>query len=186
MTQQSSHKSDLQVQIREAYGRLVYTYTAHLKRVERTTKWNKWVKYAQIILSAISTGGFIGAAVSNQNVATWIGGIFATVLLALNLFFKDFNLVEEINQHRKAADELWLIREQYISLLTDLSTLDENLIMQKRDELQIRTYEIYKQAPKTDPKSYSDARRALQSEEEQFFLPNEIDRILPSHLRTDN
>ena len=179
----SRYKQALQDQIREAYGRVVYTYTTHLKMMNRLVKKNNIIKYIQITLSAISTGGFIGAIITSEAALTCIGGLFSTILLAINLFFKDFNLLSEIKQHRDASDELWMIREDYISLLTDFEVLSEAEITSKRDSLQKRTFEIYKTSPKTDSKSYSDAQRALKAEEEQFFTPEEIDKMLPAHLR---
>ena len=184
MVVNSQHKEALNTQLREAYGRLVYTFTTHLKMMNRLVCKNRKIKYAQIILSAISTGGFLGSIIANQIILTYVGGIFSTALLALNLFFKDFNLAEDIKQHRIASDNLWLIREQYISLLTDFPVLSEEEIINKRDSLQNQTFEIYKQSPKTDAKSYAAAQKALKGEEEQFFTPEEIDKMLPAHLRT--
>ncbi|GAB6174534.1 SLATT domain-containing protein [Paradesulfitobacterium aromaticivorans] len=181
-----SYKKDLKVQVREAYGRLVYTYTTHLKQVEQLNNYNIRIKYWQIGLSAISTGGFLGAVIANQIIMTWIGGIVSTVLLALNLFFKDFNLADDIKKHRTTADDLWIVRERYISLLTDFDMLSEEVIMQKRDELQDRTAEIYRVAPSTNSKSYSAAQKILKEEEEQFFRASEIDKMLPEHLREGN
>jgi hypothetical protein len=183
MAANSPHREALKIQIREAYGRVVYTYTTHLKMMNRLTNRNQSVKIWQIIMSAISTGGFLGTAITNELVLAYIGGLFSTALLILNLYIKDFNLVDEIKQHRVAADNLWYIREEYISLLTDLGTLSEEQIITKRGDLQNRTYEIYQQSPKTDSKSYAAAQKALKSEEEQFFDPDEIDKMLPAHLR---
>lgn len=89
------HKEALKTQLREAYGRFVYTYTTHLKKMNRLDKNNRLIKYVQIFLSAISTGGFIGSMITNQFVLTCVGGIFSTSLLVLNLYFKDFNLADE-------------------------------------------------------------------------------------------
>ena len=183
MAASSPHKEALRTQIREAYGRIVYTYTTHLKKMNRLDKNNRQIKYVQILLSAISTGGFLGSIISNKFYLTCIGGIFSAALLFLNLYFKDFNLAEESKQHRIASDNLWLIREQYISLLTDLEVLSEDDIVKKRDELQKLTFEVYNKSPKTDAKSYSVAQKALKTEEEQFFTPEEIDKMLPAHLR---
>lgn len=177
------YRERLKVQIREAYGRLVYTYTTHLKQVERLNKKNKRVKHWQIGLSAISTGGFLSAVFTDSIIMTWIGGIVSTLLLALNLFFKDFNLIEDIRKHRKTTDDLWIIREKYISLLTDFDMLSDEIIIQKRDELQDNTFEIYKLALPTDVKSYEMAQKAIKEEEEQYFEASEIDRMLPEHLR---
>ena len=66
MENNQSHRQNMKIQIREAYGRLVYTYTTHLKQVELLTKQNKRIKHWQITLSAISTGGFLGAVITNQ------------------------------------------------------------------------------------------------------------------------
>lgn len=186
MQSSQSHKEDLKVQVREAYGRLVYTYTTHLKQVDQLTNKNQKIKYWQIGLSAISTGGFLGALITNQIIMTWIGGIVSAALLALNLFFKDFNIADDIKKHRGTADDLWIVRERYISLLTDFCVLSEEAIMQRRDELQDRTAEIYRVTPSTNFKSYSAAQKALKEDEEQFFKASEIDKMLPEHLREEN
>ena len=183
MEQSSPYKQALMVQLREAYGRIVYSYTTHLKMMERLIRKNRKIKYVQIGLSAISAGGFIGAVITNEATLTCIGGIFSTILLGINLFFKDFNLHAEIDQHRTASNDLWLIRERYISLLTDFDILEEDEIKAKRESLQIETFETYKVSPKTDSKSYLATQRSLKTEEEQFFTSGELDRILPEHLR---
>lgn len=184
MDQNSQHKQNLEVQIKEAYGKLVYTYTTHNKEVDRIKKKNTIIKYIQIILSAISTGGFIGSVFADNGAPyKIIAGLVSTFLLAINIFFKDFDLKEEIVSHQNISNELWLIREQYISLLTDLPILNNQQIMGKRDYLQEKTSEIYKIAPKTSSKSYSTAQKALKKEEEQFFAEKELNQMLPKHLR---
>lgn len=183
MEQSSQHRRGLLIQLRESYGRIVYTYTTHLKMMNHLIEKNKRIKYTQIILSAISAGGFLSAIITNEVILTCIAGLFSTALLALNLFFKDFNLIDEITQHRVASDNLWMVREDYVSLLTDFSTLNEDDIIARRDNLQSRVFEIYKSSPKTDAKSYLEAQKALKSEEEQYFTPDELDKMLPAHLR---
>lgn len=177
------HREGLKIQIKEAYGRVVYTYTAHWKMVDALTVKNRRIKYAQIALSAISTGGFIGSIITNETALTCIGGIFSTLLLALNLYFKDFNLNADITRHSAAANALWSIRESYVSLLTDFSNMTNVEICARRDELQAMTAEVYKTAPKTDGKSFSATQKALKKEEEQFFSREELNFMLPEHLR---
>ena len=186
MVQNSHYKDDLKAQITEAYGKVTYTYTAHHKLRDRLDKRNRGIKTAQIFLSGVSTFGFVGTLITNSIAATWIAGVFAALLLIINLYFKDFNLPEQIAKHRNAADDLWLIRDQYLSLLTDFPVLSENEISMKRDEMQNRTNKIYKHSPETDEKSYKEAQNALKNEEEQFFSTEELDKMLPSHLRSGN
>lgn len=184
MEQNSHYRESLFVQLKEAYGKVVYTYTSHLKNVNSLERYLKRIKYSQIIFSALSTGGFLGAIITDENMLTIIAGFFSTLLLAFNLFFKNFNIESEIKQHLFASDELWFIREKYISLMTDFNLLKDEEIIAKRDALLQETYEIYKSTPKTDYKSYTKAQKALKEEEEQFFTNEELNQILPSHLRS--
>lgn len=109
-----------------------------------------------------------------------------SALLILNAYTKNFDLVETSQSHQKAADALWKIREEYGSLLIDFDLLDQDEIMVRRDDLQNRTAEIYAQSPRTDAKSYSEAQKALQTEEEQTFSEREIDVMLPNSIRREN
>jgi SMODS and SLOG-associating 2TM effector domain family 4 len=95
-------------------------------------------------------------------------------------------LVETSQSHQKAADALWKIREEYVSLLTDFDLLEREEIMDRRDDLQNRTAKIYVQSPRTDTKSYSEAQKALKTEEEQTFSEKEIDVMLPNSIRRKN
>lgn len=179
-------KQNLEVQLREAYGRVTYTYTTHLKLMNRLDKKNKCLKYLQITLSAITTGGLLGTLIFDERILTFIAGLVSAVSLGLNLYFKDFKLAEDSKQHQIASDKLWLIREKYITLLTDLETLSLEEITLERDRLRDETHVIYMESPKTDSKSYSEAQKALKNEEEQFFEEEELDRMLPKHLRKSN
>ena len=88
-----------------------------------------------------------------------------------------------MKQHILAADELWLIREKYVTLMTDFDILSTEDIIATRDTLLQETYEIYKKTPKTNSKSYTEAQEALKNDEEQFFTNEELNQMLPSHLR---
>lgn len=161
MEQNSQYREKLLIQLKNSFGRVVYTYTSHLKQVNFLERNLKIIKYSQIVLSACSTGGFLVAIITNKNVCTVVAGIFSTVLLVFNLFFKNFNPENEIKQHILAADELWLIREKYVSLMTDFDILSNEDIISTRDSLLQKTYEIYKKTPKTNSRSYMKAQEAL-------------------------
>lgn len=181
-----THGYRLESQIREAYGRVVYTETSHYKKINRLNQLNSNIKVGQIILSAIATTGFFITIFSDEKIASIIGATVSLILLMLNTYAKNFNLVEVSIEHKIAADALWKIREEYVSLLTDFEILDIEKIMEKRNELQNRTAEIYRNSPQTDSKSYAEAQKALQTEEEQTFSEQEIDIMLPNSIRRCN
>lgn len=183
---QTSQGYKLESQIREAYGRVTYTQTCHDKFINRVLKANDRIKLWQIILSAITTSGFVVAIFSDDKVASVLGTVVSLALLILNTYTKNYNLVETAQEHKNASDLLWKIREEYVSLLTDFEILDADKIMNKRDELQERTAEIYSNSPRTDVRSYKAAQKALKTEEEQTFSEEEIDIMLPNSIRRCN
>ncbi len=180
---QTSQGYKLESQIREAFGRVTYTQTCHDKKIQHLISKNEAVKIGQIVLSALTTGSFLVTIFSNEKISGIIGAILSLALLILNTYTKNFNLIEDAQKHQKAADLLWKIREEYVSLLTDFELLDSIEIMSKRDELQNRTAEIYANSPRTDSKSYAEAQKALKTEEEQTFVEKEIDVMLPNSIR---
>ncbi|HPM11301.1 MAG TPA: SLATT domain-containing protein [Paludibacter sp.] len=109
-----SFDSTLYNQIEEAYGKVVYTYTTQMIHAGRLHKNYKALKWGQLILSAISTGGFVGTLISNQILLTWVGGICSTILLVLTAYFKDTDLSVIYKQHLKVSNDLWLLRERYL------------------------------------------------------------------------
>ena len=130
---------------------------------------------------------FIVAILSEDKIASVLGAIISLVLLILNSYTKNFNLVEKAQEHKVASDTLWKIREEYVSLLTDFEILEpESINEKKRDELQERTAEVYSTSPRTDGKSYAEAQKALKNDEEQTFSENEIDIMLPNSIRRSN
>lgn len=176
----------LESQIREAYGRVTYSQTCHDKLIARFLKNNDRLKIAQIVLSAITTSGFIIAIFSEGKVANVLGAVISLLLLILNTYAKNISLVDIAQEHKVASDLLWKIREEYVSLLTDFEILSPNEIMEKRDDLQERTHKVYSKTPRTDRKSYKAAQKALKTEEEQTFSDQEIDILLPNAIRRCN
>lgn len=182
----SSQGYKLESQIREAYGRVTYSQTCHDKFINRIVRLDDRIKLWQIILSGVTTSGFVVAIFSDDNVASILGALVSLALLILNTYIKNFNLSGIAQEHKKASDLLWKIREEYVSLLTDFEMLDEDEIRNKRDELQERTAEVYSNSPRTDSKSYQAAQKALKTEEEQTFTEEEIDIMLPNSIRRCN
>lgn len=182
MCNDKSYKELLKNQIKDACGKVIYTYTAHHKFADRLEKENKLVKNAQIILTALSSCGFFTSIITNNDVLTWVGGITAALSLCLNLYAKEYKIQNEVNQHRNAANVLWDIKECYVSLLVDFEVLEEKEIQSRREILCKRVSEVNNNYPATDEKSYRAAQKALKEEEEQTFKENEVNSILPNGI----
>ena len=146
------------------------------------------IKFWQIVLSALTTGGLITAVLGSKDVsyaATVASAILSTMLLALNTYTKDADPGQQAEKHKKTASELWDIRESYLSILTDLHDghMDLATARQRRDGLQSRLVTVYASAPRTSSEAYTDASQGLKSREELTFSDKEIDAFLPAVLR---
>ena len=125
----------------------------------------------------------MGGQFAAEEWVTIVSCVISTISTGITLYLKNYNLNDLIRQLHVSANEAWLIREDYISLLTDFNQLQDIEITTKREELKLRVYELYKNSPKTDSKSYELAQKALKKDEEQFFTADEIDKMLLQHLR---
>ena len=175
----------LESQIRECFGRTVYSHKAHEKTADIYLRRLSKTKFYQIALSAITTGGLIATLLDQGSWAAAISAIVSTVLLALNTYTKDLDLGQTAEKHKETAAKLWAVRESYLSILTDIRAmaLSAENIRDRRDKLQIRLERIYSTAPRTLPEAYKEAGIALKEREELTFNDAEIDKFLPAALR---
>ena len=172
-------------QVRECYGRVVYSHKTHEKCADILLKRLGNIKLWQIVLSSITTAGFIAVIFGAGPVGAAIGVLVSTTLLVLNAYTKDYDLGELAQKHRQAAADLWLIREKYLALVTDLRVGEESLekITNRRDALLEDLHGVYSEAPSTTYQAYKKAQEALQQYEEMTFSDAESDALLPRELR---
>ena len=172
-------------QMRECYGRVVYSHKTHEKCADILLSQLSKIKLWQIILSSITTAGFIATISGAGPVGAAIGVFVSTALLVLNAYTKNYDLGELAQKHRQAATDLWLIREKYLALITDLRVGKESIeiITNRRDALLDDLHGVYSGAPSTTHQAYKKAQEALQRYEEMTFSDAEIDALLPSNLR---
>lgn len=178
----------LEAQLRECFGRVVYSHKTHEKCADILLSRLSTIKVWQIILSAVTTGGFLSTFFGAGEVGAGIGVIVSTALLVLNAYTKNYDLGELAQKHRSAAADLWLIREQYLTLLTDLRGGSQEIkkIMSARDALLKDLHSAYTGAPSTTFQAYKKAQEALQRFEDLTFSDSEIDAFLPTELKKAN
>lgn len=177
------HKETIYCTLEETYGKVVYTYTTQLIHAGRLKKRNSILKWLQMILFAVSTGGFLGSVITNQTVLVWFGGLCSTALLVLTAYFKDSEFSNTYARHHVTSNSLWSVREEYLALLADYETMPPEKIAEIRENLRKKTAKIYADAPLTDDRSYKMAQKRIKKREAQFFSREELNQILPEKLR---
>ena len=163
----------------------MYTHKTHEKCADILLNRLSKVKLWQIILSAITTAGFIGAVIGAGNIGALLGVLVSTTLLALNAYTKNYDLGELAQKHRQAGADLWIIREKYLSLITDLKMGERPIesLQEERDALLEDLHTVYSGAPSTTYEAYRKAQEALQKLEDMTFSDAEIDAFLPKELK---
>lgn len=185
MDQPTSDMNVLLGQVRECFGRVVYSHKTHEKQGDICAATLRRFKIAQIVLAALTTSGSLAILFTDQ---FWLKLVTASVSL-LTLFvsgyMKGFDPGATAQKHRDTAADLWAIRESYLSLLTDMTAgaISDELARERRDALQTALAAIYKSAPGTTPEAYAIAQRGLQTLEDYTFNDGEIDRFLPGPLK---
>ena len=175
----------LEGQLRECFGRIVYSHKTHEKYADILHERLSRLKLWQIVLSAITTGGFISVLFGVETIGSVIASAVSALLLSLNVYMKGEDLGALIRNHKETASDLWLIREKYQSLITDLLIGEDSLeiIKKRRDVLMEDLRSTYSNAPRTTSKAYKKAQQALKYSEDMTFSDEEIDAFLPSELR---
>lgn len=185
-TENNSNWDIIDSQIRECYGRIVYSHKVHEKNADIYLKKLRNTKNWQIGLSGLTTGGVFSILFTNgSRELTIVTAIVASVQFWLNSYIKEYNLSESAERHASTASKLWNVRESYLSLITDLQSqsVDIENIKHRRDDLQEQAFAIYEKAPRTISKAYKEAQKALKFNEELTFSDSEIDLLLPRRLR---
>ena len=178
---------ELESQIRECFGRVVYTHKTHSKMADRAARTLKWLKLAQIGLSSLTATGTIGVLFSNSFELRIATAIVSLGTVGLTSYMKGFDPGGVAQKHRDTAADIWPVRESYLSLLTDLRSqdTDREALRKRRDELQDTLAAIYKGAPHTDSRAYGEAQKALKKNEEYTFSDTEINAFLPRALHRE-
>ncbi|MDA8336996.1 MAG: SLATT domain-containing protein [Peptococcaceae bacterium] len=175
----------LEGQVRECYGRVVYSHKTHEKCADILLNRLSTIKLWQIILAALTTGSFITTFFGSGKIGVAIGIVLSTTLLVLNAYTKNYDLGELAQKHKQSANDIWLIREQYLSLLVDIAMGQKPLevLQAERDKLTDALRSVYAGSPSTTYKAYKKAQEALKRDEEMTFSDQEIDAFLPKELR---
>ena len=176
----------LEGQLREMYGRAAYTHKTHQKMADGYVTKYKRIKLIEIVLSAATTTSLLVALFGKSEAATAVGAVLSAILAGCALYFKEASLGEQAQLHTEVGAKLWGAREALLSLLVDLHDgrpVEE--VRQQRDRLNAELEDIYKAAPRTNSKAYSDAQEALKNAEELFFTDEELNKMLPKQLRSN-
>ena len=171
--------------VKEAYGRVAYSHKTQEKAKEINEFYAIIIKWVNVILVGATT---LSAAL-NLFLTPDKVGIATTILACCSLMFivaqLSFDPDGRARMHKRCADKLWLISEQYINLLSDMSSgnISDEETKKKRDQITFELSKIYDDALPAGGRAYKKARKALKIDKELTFTSKELEQLLPESLR---
>lgn len=171
--------------IRDAFGRVVYSHKTHEKQIEILHIQQNWYKWIHFIVIALIATGIVSVLITNAKSLLIATAILSFLSLFLTLYGLGFKPEEAIIEHRRTVDQLWIIRERFLNLISDMESrrLSDDDAAILRDQLAIELGKVYENAPDTTPMAYKKARNALQISGEMNLSDKEINQFLPRSLR---
>ena len=179
--------------IRQNLGNIVYTKTMHEICKEKETLKRNVITWCNIILVALSFASIVlQLRFPAYTFISIFGILFSFAALTLLLTKLSFDPEIKYKQHEESANELFLLRERYISLMADIinEKTTSNEVVVNRDHLIADCKAIYEKSPSRPRRAYLEAQRRLRNKnvkgEDFTFSDEEIDSFLPSDLRYSN
>ena len=181
--------------IRFYFAQAVFMNSCHFNAMDRLKQREnkislliKIVSGATIISLVLQIIGFENNVRVVLKVAVFIGLLATTISLIFNFFYKD-DRIFEIYRHRVYAEKYKFLRDEYMSLITDImaNSIPEDQQRINRNDFQNRYSIIGESAPTIDVIDYENARKNLgiqKNDKEEFTWSDfEIDKFLPKQLR---
>lgn len=171
--------------LRLTFGHVVYRQRAHSQLAFTHAQWSRRLRAAEVVL-IIGVGFSAGAAAMTSGQGYAIVSAILAVAAVLTLLVGLMTEYDASAQsHMVCAGRLWLLRERYRALMTDLvdGAIDLEGARQGRDTLMNELHTIYERAAPVDQEAYQSAAKAVAAFDDVSFSDEEIDNFLPKSLR---
>lgn len=171
--------------IRLSFGGVVHSYKAHSELARRLTQRLWQLRAVELGLLAGALAASLAGILQGDSRYVVLSAVLVGLALVLFTFYVAAGIESRIYAHRWCASRLWLVREKYRALLSEMrdGTISIETLRDRRDQLLLELHAIAEHAPLVDRPAYQSAREALSAASESAFTDEEIDRFLPASLR---
>lgn len=173
--------------LRLSFGGAIHGYKAHLALAERLNRRLWQIRIGELVLLGGAVAAALTAAYRGQMRYAVLAAVLSGAALAVFALYVAINLEARIYAHRWCASRLWLTREKYRALLSEIrdGLLSPEAVRERRDQLLNEMHAVDDHAPLIDRLTYQSARQALSTAAETALTDEEIDAFLPQSLRKE-
>lgn len=171
--------------VRDTFGSVVWSHKIQEKQADIYDVRFKWMETAKIAAASLTSVGIVSLIFTDQLWIKLVSALISFISVFVSAFFKSFDLQIMVNQHKSAANNLLVIRDELKLLLLQirLQKDDPVALYEKYESTVHRLDKIYADAPNTTNKAVEMAREALNVTQDNTFLDAEIDNFLPVELK---
>ena len=171
--------------VRNQFAAVVWSHKIQEKQADIYAEQYKYYEIARLVASSCSAAGIVCLFYTDALLAKIISVVLSFISIYISAFFKSFNLLTLVDQHKKVANAILELRDKYIKLLLDVNVglKPYNELECEFENLEERKHILYKEAPTTTDEAVERARKALKVNQDNSFDDKEIDSMLPAQLR---
>lgn len=171
--------------VRQNFASVVWTHKIQEKQADIYADRYRKMETINIILSAATTCGIIALFSEDWVIIKVLTAVLSFGSLAINAYFKSFDLKVLEKQHKDAANNFIVIRNELLLIISDLHRMRKSVteISDKYEQIMEKLNDLYITAPSTTNKAVEKASEALNVNNEYTYTEEEIDKFLPVTLR---
>jgi hypothetical protein len=171
--------------LRLTFGHIVHRHRSHTRLAHARARWNRWLLGAEALLMIGATSLSMRVAFGGGEVYAAAGAAVATFALVTLVVHLTCDLDRSAQAHAACASRLWLIRERYRALLSDLQdgVIDVEAARRQRDALMEELHGIYANSPAPDSQAYRTVGETVGTTDDEALSDEEIDLFLPKSLQ---
>jgi hypothetical protein len=175
----------LESQIRQIFASVVWTHKIQEKQADiYRDRYNK-LETAKILVSSITSAGIISIIFVDGLWLKIATAIISMITIAINTYYKNFDLISMANEHKHSALQLLRLREKLICLLCGIKMqkLNEDEIIKERDEILEELMNAYDNARDATSGAVNKASQHLKERGDLTYSDEDIDSFLPIYLK---
>ena len=171
--------------LRLTFGHVIYSHKVHTLSAVRHARWDRYLKASEALFMLATAVAAASLVFTLSPTHAILAATTATLGMCVLIVRLAFDFERTSLAHRACSTRLWLLREQYRAVLSDLKdgALTVEAARERRDALMAALHRIYEHAPPADREQYQSARQSLASADDAAFSDEEIDRFLPPSLQ---
>lgn len=172
--------------VRQSFASVVWTHKIQEKQADIYSERKNFLETVNIIVATLTSCGVTSIVVNKDSFALkLITFVLSFITVAITAYFKNVDLKSLQKQHKDAANNFIVIRNELLQVIADIHMRNENVksLNDRYKSIMERLNKLLMNAPIVSEKAGKRADAVFAKEKGYFYKEEEIDRFLPPELR---